>query len=355
MFALQEIYDAAFDRALFPKLLERLVASLGAQAGFIGWSDLDRDAGFQTQFGNDPAALQSYIETYAPHDILRPHLHAVPEGVCAPAWDLLQTPEVRESIFYRKYLAPQGIVDNLAVNLIKRPGIVAHLALLRREPAARFSEEECARLAEIVPHLRRAIYIQSHVVRAADHAAGEQAMAGIANSALLLLGADRTLLDADASLIRLLRLRIGEPIGQGVVGTAVARALENAEPVALEMTPSEEDEPVRLLVEVRPLDMNRFGDLAGGPGAAYAVHVTRVDRPRVIAFAAIGSLFGLTATELRVLRDAIEAGDITAVGDRLGMARATARTHLHRIYEKTETRSFAGLSNLAHRFGRIAT
>ncbi|PZU11816.1 helix-turn-helix transcriptional regulator [Sphingomonas sp.] len=355
MFAIEEIYDAAFDRARFPHLIQRLVEAMGAQAGFIGWSDLDRDAGFQCQFGNDPAALQSYIETYAPHDILRPYLHAVPEGVCAPAWELLQTPEVRGSIFYREYLAPQGIVDNLAVNLLKRPGIVAHLALLRRAPAERFSGEECARLGQIVPHLRRAIYIQSHVIRAADHAAGEQAVAGIANSALLLMTADRVLLDADASLGRLLRLRIGEPIGDGIVGGAVARALEYREPVAIELPPGEEAEPLRLLVEVRPLDTNRFGDLAGGPGAAFAVHVTRVDRPRLIAFPAIGDLYALTATELRVLRDAIETGDITEVGDRLGMARATARTHLHRIYEKTGTRGFAGLSNLAHRFGRIAT
>jgi DNA-binding CsgD family transcriptional regulator len=55
-----------------------------------------------------------------------------------------------------------------------------------------------------------------------------------------------------------------------------------------------------------------------------------------------------------VLRDAIEHGDLAGIGDRLGMARATARTHLHRIYDKTQTRSFAGLSNLAHRFGRLA-
>jgi DNA-binding CsgD family transcriptional regulator len=355
MFAIEEIYDAAFDTARFPKLIERVALALGAQAGFIGCSDLDRDSGFQSQFGNDPAWLQSYVDTYGAHDIMRPHLHAVPEGECTTAWALMQTPEIRASIFYREYLAPQGIVDNLAVNLIKRPGIVAHLALLRRAPAERFSEGECARLAEIIPHLRRAIYIQSHVVRAADHAAGEQAMAGIANSALLLLAADRILLDADASLVRLLRLRIGEPIGSGIVGAAVTRALDDGEPVAIEVTPGDEAEPVRLLLEVRPLDMNRFGDLAGGPGAAHAVHVTRVDRPRMIAFPAIGELYGLTATELRVLRDAIETGDITAIGDRQGMARATARTHLHRIYEKTETRSFAGLSSLAHRFGRIAT
>jgi len=353
MFAIEEIYDAAFDRARFPILIERLCKAFGAQAGFIGWSDTDRDAGFQTQFGNDPQWLRSYVETYAPHDILRPHLHAMEEGVSGTAWPLLQDPQVRQSIFYREYLAPQGIVDNLAVNLIKRPGIMGHFALLRCEPAEPFSDADCARLNALVPHLRRAIYIQSHVVRAADHAASDRAFADSASSASVLLAADRTVLDAEASLVQPLRLRIGEPLGDGLFGSAAVRAVESGQPVAIQLPGDEQGEGARLLIEARALEMDRFGDLVGGPGATHAIHVTRVDRPREIAYAAIGSLYSLTATELRVLRDAIEMSDLTGIGDRLGMARATARTHLHRIYEKTATGSFASLSNLAHRFGRI--
>ena len=64
MFAIEEIYDAAFDRGRFPALIERLCRAFGAQSGFIGWSD-ERDAGFQAQFGGDPIWLQRYVETYA--------------------------------------------------------------------------------------------------------------------------------------------------------------------------------------------------------------------------------------------------------------------------------------------------
>lgn len=352
-FAIEDIYDAAFDRTLFPALIERIGAALGAQAGFIGWSDPDRHVGFQFQFGNDPAWLARYVETYAAQDVLLPHLHAIPEGECRPAWDLLQQPEVRESVFYREYLAPQGIVDNIAVNLIKRPGIIASLALQRRAPAAPYSTEECSYLSALVPHLRRAIYIQSHLARAAEHAAADRAFAGSAGSSVLLLSADHVLIEAAPVLVPLLRLRIGEPLGDGTFGSAVARAVEQGEPVAVEVRVDGGEAPIPVLLEARRLDTARFGDLAEGPGAAFAVHVTRVDQPRAIAFDAIGSLYGLTATELRVLTDAVDTGDITAVGDRQGMARATARTHLHRIYEKTGTKSFAGLSNLVHRFGRI--
>ncbi|MFT4055403.1 MAG: helix-turn-helix transcriptional regulator [Novosphingobium sp.] len=353
-FGIGEIYDAAFDRARFPALIERLGMSMGAQAGFIGWSDPERQVGFQFQFGNDPVWLGRYVDTYAAHDVLLPHLHAIPEGECSPAWDLLQSPEVRDSIFYREYLAPQGIIDNLAVNLIKRPSIVASLALLRREPAERYTKAECARLSALVPHLRRAIYIQSYLVRAQEHAAADRAFAGSAGSSVLLLSTEHILLEAAPALVSLLRLRIGEPISDGVLRSAIFRTIANGVPVAVEVMFEDDALPVRVLLEARRLDTTRFGDLAEGPAASFAVHVTRVDLPRAIAFEAIGSLYGLTATELRVLKDAIDAGDITAIGDRQGMARATARTHLHRIYDKTSTRSFAGLSSLVHRFGTIS-
>jgi hypothetical protein len=225
MVALDDIYDAAFDKARFPALIERLVRAFGARAGFIGWSDMERGVGFQAEFGNDPHWLQQYIDTYAELDIMRPLLQSVPEGVCAPAHLYMQAREIRESRFYREYLAPQGVIDNLAVNLIKRPGIMAHLALIRMAPAEPFGPGECERLALLVPHLRRAVYIQSHVVRAADHAAAIHGSAGAARQSMLLT-ADRTVAEIDPPLAARLRLRGGDALGDGVVGTLVQRAVE---------------------------------------------------------------------------------------------------------------------------------
>src|SRR5690606_35020595 len=91
--------------------------------------------------------------------------HGIPEGVATAAYPYLQQPEIQASIFYREYLEPQGIVDNLAVNLIKRPGIVATLAIISTEPSTPFSKDDIAKLADLIPHLRRAVFLQSHVIR----------------------------------------------------------------------------------------------------------------------------------------------------------------------------------------------
>lgn len=351
MIAIEDIYDAAFDRARFPALVEALVRAFGAQSGYFAWSDTGSGEGVQAEYGNDPVWLQSYTDTYSRHDILRPLLQALPEGQCAAVWPHLQAPAVRESIFYREYLAPHRIVDNLSVNLIKRPGITGVLSLIRVEPAEPFSAEECDRLSALLPHLRRAVFIQSHLVRAADHAASVQAFAG-GNSHSLLLTAERTIVEIDAPLAQPLGLRAGDALGDGILGKAIQKAIEQGAPVAIEL-PVENGPPLPLLCEARPLEQNRFGDLASGPAAAHAVHITLLNLPRAIAFDAMAALYRLTPTELRVLRDAMEHGDLAGIGDRLGMAPATTRTHLHRIYDKTHTRSFAALSNLGHRFGRI--
>lgn len=347
MIAIDAIYDAAFDRSRFPALVEQLCRAFGAQSGFIAWSD-DREAGFQAQYGGDPVWLQRYVETYAPHDILRPHLMTLGEGECSPAWPLLQRDDIRESLFYRDYLAPQTIVDNLAVNLIKRPGITAHLALIRQGDVEPFTPEECAGLSALTTHLRRAIFIQSQIVRAADRGEADQ---GALSSALLLSG-ERQVLEIDPPLLHLLGLHMGDMIRDGRIAGAIDKAVTSGEPVAILLEDEGRDD-IPLLLEARRLEPDRFGDLAAGPGAVQAIHVTRLDRPRIIAFDAMASLYRLTATELRVLRDALEQSDLTGIGERLGMARATTRTHLHRIYEKTGTHGFAGLSNLAHRFVRI--
>lgn len=346
---IDEIYDAGFDRERFRVLLGRIVKSLGAQSGLLGWIDMKRQARFQVEVGNDPAFLQSYAETYAQHDILQPLLGAAPEGELMHVYDDLQRPEIRESVFYREWLAPQGIVDNLAVNLIKRDGVFAPIAIVRTGDAPPFGEAERAALAALVPHLKRAVYMQSRLIQQANLVSGYQRITSGARNGLVLLDEDLRVLDVDAATQALTGLRVDQPPGAGAAERGIAAAIQDGAPVAVELAGDDGTGPTLLFV-AQALERDPFGDVAAGPGVAHAVHVLRVDRASAIAFASMAGLYGLTPTELRVMTDAFTHADLTRLGERLGMARATARTHLHRIYDKTRTDGFAGLCLLAHRF-----
>lgn len=348
MIEIHEIYDAAFDRSRFADLLRRLVEALDAKSGFIGWADQDSGAGFQVQFGNDPEFLQRYVETYRSHDVMLPILHGFPEGVATAAYPYLQQPEIQASIFYREYLEPQGIVDNLAVNLIKRPGIVATLAIIRTEPSTPFSKDDIAKLADLIPHLRRAVFLQSHVIRQSNLVRGYRQAARSSRGGLILLDEGQRLLDIDPEIETLTGLRVGEAVDRTGVGKTIAAAIRNRAPQLAEV--GNENGVIRLLCHAQSIERDPYGDLADGPGVAFAVHVTRLDQELPVAFGLVGSTYGLTPTEQRVLEDAFAYGETVGLGERLGMARGTTRTHLHRIYEKTATRGFADLCLLVSRF-----
>ena len=348
MFPVQAIYDAAFDEQLFPDLLRQMARHFGAQAGFIGWVNEASQAGFQAEHGNDPAYLKAYVETYAELDVLRPALMAAPEGEPQRAYPLLQSADIQATRFYREYIAPQGIVDNLAVNLIKRDGVMATIAILRTGDAEPFGDADIDAVRDLVPHLRRAVFLSSYRVRQADLMATYRDAAGGARDGLVLLGDDGRILDLGPEIERMTGFSSVETASRSPFGRALARTMHAGSPALHEFTFGKQS--LRLLLSSQPLARNPYGDLSEGPGAAHAVSVTAVDRRWGLAYGAIAATHGLTKGEARVLEDVLSHGDMSGSPDRLGIAGATARSHLHRIYAKTGTRGFPDLCLLAHRF-----
>lgn len=351
MSLIEQIYDAAFDRPRFEPLLRSIADEIGGNAAFLGWHDFERNCGFDVQFGNDPAWLQRYVEEFAEHDILRPILVDIPEGEPAPAAPYFKRPQVSESLFYKGFITPQGIVDNMAINLIKRPGMIATLAILRIGDFAVYGPAEVAKMRELVPHLTRAVLIQSRLIDGENTADGFRQSSSGARDHIVLLSRDGAIIEIDPQLAAIVGLKIGQPIGRSAFGQAVNEAIAGGNAVIAEVTGAK-DNMTRLLCEAQALRRDRLGDLSTNQVATDAIHIGIIDRHRIIAYGAIAKTYGLTATEARVLEAAVEQGDLATIGEKLGMARATARTHLHRIYDKTGTTGFADLCRLAYRFVR---
>jgi DNA-binding CsgD family transcriptional regulator len=64
----------------------------------------------------------------------------------------------------------------------------------------------------------------------------------------------------------------------------------------------------------------------------------------------IAKKFGLTDAEVRVLFAIIEVGSPAEVAEVLGVREGTIRTHLHRLFAKTETSRQADLVKLVASF-----
>jgi DNA-binding CsgD family transcriptional regulator len=58
-------------------------------------------------------------------------------------------------------------------------------------------------------------------------------------------------------------------------------------------------------------------------------------RPTHGSMEAIAKHYKLTPRELRVLRAVMEIGGVPEIADALGVSRATVRSHLHQVFQKT--------------------
>ena len=85
-------------------------------------------------------------------------------------------------------------------------------------------------------------------------------------------------------------------------------------------------------------------------GAGYAATAALFVRKAALDISsppeAIARLYKLTPTELRVLLAIVEIGGVPEVAEALGIGEATVKTHLHRLFAKTETTRQAELVTL---------
>ena len=81
----------------------------------------------------------------------------------------------------------------------------------------------------------------------------------------------------------------------------------------------------------------------GPAGAAACVFVTDPERSRVPVAAHVQRAFGLSAAETRVAMALLEGETVHRLSDRLCISRNTARTHLARLFEKTNATRQADL------------
>jgi DNA-binding CsgD family transcriptional regulator len=82
---------------------------------------------------------------------------------------------------------------------------------------------------------------------------------------------------------------------------------------------------------------------AGMSGVILFVRDMTAPPPNLTAFA---RHFGLTAAEAAIAAELVNADGVAAAAARLGLSRATVRTHLIHIFQKTATRRQAELVRL---------
>lgn len=357
-----EIYDTTTAPTLWPGVLRKIGDFTGGMA--ICWHARDAsDVRWYACGRTDPNYDRLYLDEYHGMNPARDALNTAEIGKPVGIGDVMDLDEYRASRFYRGWAAPQGVADILILWLDRSTTTHAALVAYRYESNALSDEETRRRALLIGHHLQRAALIGRAVeYRTAEAATLADILDGL-RTAVLLVNADGHVVHANAAGEAMLR----DGLALRTVSGRLAAIDAQAKPALIEAVaaakggdtalgnrgiavPLTARDGGRYIVHTLPLTSAERRGAYGRGGAVAALFVQEAELPLGSVPEAIASAFQLTPTELRVLLTMVAAGGVAETAEALGISRATVKTHLHRLFGKTDTRRQADLVKLAAGF-----
>lgn len=350
--AVDLLYQAASEDAAWPAAIAAVRRPLGATIGVAIWVDQADSGGFWfRQHGGDPAAADLYLRELAPLDpwilaIQHPHYR---EGDIAIGDELIDPASLRRTRFAADLLARVDAFQILTGHAVRQGTRQAFLGLLRPERVPGFGTEERRLYALLLPHFRRALWLQQ---RLALVGAQEAALDRLAFGLFLVDGQGRVLFAnrvAQAALER--RDGLAERAGRLVAADAmVSAALERLVREVASPDPRRPASAGGVLALPRPsgrlpwrviaspLPVDFAAGLPAGSRARVLLVVSDPDRVPAPPLDQLRVLLGLTPQEARLALLLAEGSELKEAAERLGVTYETARTHLRAALAKAGVR-----------------
>jgi DNA-binding CsgD family transcriptional regulator len=353
--AIDAVYAAGADFALWPDALVRLADLLGARdaafgtigPGGIAWLQAPR---------TDPAYLRTYADYH--HQDLVWH-GIVARGVGAAVTDemVVGPAGLRANAYHHEWSLPQGYRTKLGGLVLEEDGWRTVMVLPGRDA---YTAEQTRVYKLISSHLRRAVQINIRLAQgAADGEVSTRLLERMASGAMLVDGDGRLVL-ANTPAEALFRRGGGLKLCEGrlratgdrenaaleaLIGQCVRRGLGDAGGELVLRTDG--GEPRKLLVI--PL---RASAPVPVPGLPVAILLEAGDRSHEATIARLRLHYGLTPAEAAFAVEIAKGDGKRAAAARRGISYSTARTHLSRIFDKTGVHRQTELVRLIDGSGR---
>jgi DNA-binding CsgD family transcriptional regulator/PAS domain-containing protein len=360
---LRDIYDAALYPARWADIVTASQDYIGAFAASIVVND---DARYHSGGGGDYGALeQAYRKVVPLPSMLRISRRIVREAEAISIVDALSRAELDETPLFTDWCQPQGVQDVLTYGFIKAPsgsvflriGGGAGFAIHRDQGPS--SDAAMQRMRLLMPHMRRAILIGNAInLRDAEAATFIHLLDGL-RAGIFLIDAEQRMVHANASGRELLsegetiriadgKLVANERNGGKTLEIGVARAAKGGPasiggPVAMSLKATGRTGHVAYLLPLtagaRQSSAERYEAVA-----VLIVHRTELELPP--PYQSFVQRYKLTPAEARVSLAITQIGGIPDVAKALGIGPNTVRTHLQRVFSKTDIRRQADLVRL---------
>lgn len=359
-------YEAAGRPEVWTEVLTGLARACGAtMAGLLTLDSTTNASSVRVSIGVDPRARADYDEYYGRiNPVLR---EAERRGWTRPGFvrlshEILPKSELARTEYFNDFLEPNGLGYGLGCTLIEEGTLHSTLTLQRPTRLGPFGQAEAAIVRELAPHLATALRLHDRLAReAAFSRAVAASLDALAVAAFLLDSRDRVI-DTNRAAAALLEgaevvaLRGGSLRGASRRGeVALKRLLESCRRLA---RGGAGDPPDAVLL---PRDgVGRPFQAVATPlhdssawltpsAAAVVLFLVDLEHHQKPTAGRLRDLFGLTATEARLAGELAAGSTLAEAAVRLGISRETAKSHLARVFEKTDTRRQAELVSLLAR------
>lgn len=359
-----DVYDAALDPALWPSVLQKICAFVPGSASNIFSQDaIKKAANRYFMWGIDPYYDSLYVEKYAALNPLFPSVLFFPVGDVYEQTDIMPVAELQESRLYNEWMQPQGYIDFIGSTVDKSATSAAFLVLIRHQRDGWVDDQTRQRMRLIAPHVRRAILIAKVIdLNKVEAAVLASALDGLA-AGMVLVDAGGRIVHANASALDMIaeggvihaahgRLATKDPKTNRALSDILRRAAAGDAALGIKgiAVPLPARSGPEHVAHILPLTSAARGIAGRSHAAVAAVFVQKAaldlrSPPEVVA-----RKYGLTAGELRVLFALINVGSVVEVARVLGISEGTVRNHLHRLFEKTNTRRQVDLVKLVGAF-----
>lgn len=361
------IYAAALDADSWRPAMAAIDQAVGGRGGLLGIDAAGRP-GFLSVTGYDQEAITSFASYYASKSYVWSLLPKVAEGGLIHDRRVMASDRRRHDVFANEWATLHDTSDCVVFPLLKRTDRTAFAVFSRSRACGEFDQPALDFLSRLSPHLRRTAQLRVELDRSelapgltleaidklhdgvifatADgavtnlNAAAERLLASPGSG----LSARRGRLEcASASSTSNLRRLIAQASGTDGLNQRQGGALTvwrnyQASPLMVFCVPL--GEARRWSLDLRPTVLLLVSDTA--KGACVPVDLLR-------------ELFGLTPAEARLAIRLASGTSLTEAAAEFGVGKATVRTQLNAVFQKTGTSRQAELVRLLNALPRIWT
>lgn len=347
------IYGCSIEPQLWEEFLREVSEALDCRIASFFLQDLRSDAArVDHVVGAAPEMVRLYEDYYCRRNIFlqRAEKELRTGFVATDAY--LDSGELLRSEYYNDYFARFGVRYSLGACVVRERRTMSMLTLLRSRRQGPFDHSELRLCKLLLPHLQRAVAVHRRLRQAA--ARQDLAQGGLESLPLgvVLIDGRGSVLFANRSARGIARKGDGLLVGEGgvkashreddrslqaVIAGVRSGKLESGRGALALRRPSLKPPLSALVVRLPRSTADSGPPLAPEEGAA-ALFVTDPRSPVLVDRQVLRDLYGLTDAEAEVAQRLLAAASPTDIAEDLGVSIHTVRTHLKRIFAKTDTR-----------------